>query len=209
MAHINSPYFVGDDAYRQNLENGLPLISEGLDSVRAYQFEIHFDIPEIVRAGGQNIGEDFLTLGAKQVNAVGFSIESIEVNRVNDKEFYPGKASPEELTVTFDNLYQPKISNLLWSWFSSIYDPTTGKFNTVREGGLTRWKAQRATIVSLDPHGQPLMETRLFGVFPISWQTAEFNYGTNEFHTIEMKFKYDFMEHVTAGESIPGGALVG
>ena len=184
---------------------GLPEISQGLDSVRTYQFELHFELPPDLL----DTAQDKLTLAAKQVTSLGFASEPIEVHRVNDKVYYPGKATPEELSVTFDNLYQPKISNLLWSWFSSIYDPTTGKFNTVREGGLTRWKAQRATIVSLDPHGQPLMETRLFGVFPISWQTAEFNYGTNEFHTIEMKFKYDFMEHVTAGESIPGGALVG
>jgi len=207
MSHINSPYFVGNDAYRNNLENGLPLISEGLDSVRAYQFEMHFDIPEVVRAAGATIGEDFLTLGAKQVTAVGFSTEAIEVNRVNDKVFYPGKASPEELTVTFDNLYQPQIANLLWQWFSAIYDPTNGKYNSGRTGALGGFKAQRATLVSLDPHGQPLMETRFFGVYPQAWKTAEYNYGQNDFHTIEMTFKYDFMEHVSSSEAAPGGAL--
>ena len=182
------------------MNSGLPVISEGLDSVRAYQFEIHLELPSILEQ------ETKLTLAAKQVTAVGFSTEDIEVNRVNDKVFYPGKASPEEVTVTFDNLYQPKVANTLWKWFSSIYDPMSGKFTGELDGETGGWKAQRATIVSLDSNGQPLMETRMFGVYPKSWKTAEFNYSTNEFHTIEMVFRYDFMEHVTFGDPV-GSAL--
>jgi hypothetical protein len=208
---INSPYYLDPtDTGRGSpgaLESGLPVISEGLDSVRAYQFEMHFELPPIVADP-----QGKLTLAAKQVTAVGMSTEAIEVNRVNDKVFYPGKASPEELTVTFDNFYQPKIANTLWKWFSTIYDPTNGKFYTEVAGSspqqapVNGWKAQRATIVHLDAQGQPLMETRLFGVYPTSWKTAEFNYSTNEFHTIEMMFRYDFMEHVTFGAPV-GSAL--
>jgi len=209
---INSPYYLDPaDTGRGSagtLNSGLPVISEGLDSVRAYQFEVHFELPSTVNQdpGGK------LTLAAKKVTAVGFSTEAIEVHRVNDKVFYPGKASPEEVTVTFDNFYQPKIANTLWQWFSTIYDPTNGKFLTEEANGspakppVGGWKSQRTTIVALDAQGQPLMETRMFGVYPISWKTAEFNYSTNDFHTIEMTFKYDFMEHVTFGAPV-GGAL--
>ena len=208
---INSPYYLDPaDTGRgssASLQSGLPVISEGLDSVRAYQFEMHFELPSIVPDP-----QGKLTLAAKQVTAAGFTTEDIEVNRVNDKVFYPGKASPEELTVTFDNFYQPKVANTLWTWFSTIYDPTNGKFytevagNSPQQAPVNGWKAQRATIVHLDAQGQPLMETRLFGVYPKSWKTAEFNYSTNEFHTIEMVFRYDFMEHVTFGAPV-GSAL--
>jgi hypothetical protein len=204
---LNTPYYNTDNptANRSNnFEGGLPVISEGLDSVRAYQFEMHLVIPGGADAPGgvgppAPGGHEKLTLACKQVTAAGFSTEDIEVHRVNDKVFYPGKASPEELTVTFDNLYQPQIANTLWNWFSSIYDPMSGKFNanSADKPPRTGWKAQRATIVSLDAHGQPLMETRLFGVYPKSWKTAEFNYSTNDFHTIEVVFRYDFMEHVS------------
>ena len=166
--------------------NKLPLISQGLDSVRAYQFEIHFELPTPV-AG---VESKFLTLAAKQVGQVGFASEDIEVHRVNDKVFYPGKSSPEALTVTFDNQYQTKISETLWNWYKSIYDPMNGTMQT--EGNF---KAQKATIIHLDPKGKPKYETTLFGVYPKSWKTAEFNYGTNEFHTIEVEFRYDFMDH--------------
>ena len=96
-------------------KNQLPLISEKLDSVRAYQWEIHFfDIP------GLGDTQD-LTLAAKQVSQVGFQVEDIEVNRVNDKVFYPGKPTPDELVVTFDNLLKDKVGVRLWNWFTNIY----------------------------------------------------------------------------------------
>ena len=110
MATYNS-YFVSDDQKRNQLGDGLPIISEGLDSVRAYQWEIHLELPPDIT----DTNQDKLTLAAKQITAVGFSTEAIEVNRVNDKVFYPGKASPEEVTVTFDNLYQPQIGGDLIS----------------------------------------------------------------------------------------------
>jgi len=199
----NTPYFITDKSTGNrdnNFESALPIISEGLDSVRAYQFEMHFIIPGGVIENTDGGGNDNkLTLACKQVTAAGFSTEDIEVHRVNDKVYYPGKGSPEEITVTFDNLYQPKIANTLWNWFSSIYDPMQGKFNVKsdKKPPVGGWKAQRATIVALDAHGQPLMETRLYGVYPKSWKTAEFNYSTNDFHTIEMVLRYDFMEHVS------------
>lgn len=197
---INSPYFLDPaDTGRGSaaaLVGGLPEISMGLDSVRAYQFEMHFIVPRDLDPDGK------LTLACKQVSQAGMTVEDIEVHRVNDKVFYPGKPSQEELTVTFDNFYDPKVANTLWSWFSTIYDPTNGKFNTEK----ISWKAHKATIVHLDAQGQPIMETRLFGVYPKSWKTAEFNYSTNEFHTIEMTFRYDFMENVSFSK---GGDNVG
>jgi hypothetical protein len=207
---IQSPYYLNPtDTGRGNagtLNGGLPVISEGLDSVRTYQFEIHFELPSVMGPDSK------LTLAAKQVTSIGFATEDIEVHRVNDKVFYPGKASPQSVTVTFDDFYQPKVANTLWSWFSTIYDPTNGKFYS-EVGGVSPqkapvngWKSQRATVVSLDAQGNPLMETRLFGVYPKSWKSAEFNYSQNEFHTIEMEFRYDFMEHVTFGAAV-GAAL--
>jgi hypothetical protein len=188
-------YYQDPAQMRTGLGDKLPVISQGLDSIRAYQFEIHFEFPSDLTEPNQ----DKLTLAAKQVQPVGFATEAIEVNRVNDKVFYPGKATPESLSVTFDNLYQPDVSNMLWRWFASIYNPTTGQFNG--NGGPI--KANMATITQLDAQGQPLNDTRLFGVYPESWKTAEFNYSTNEFHTIEVIFKYDFMEQDAATTKVP------
>jgi len=187
---VDTAFYV--NANRKNVGNaGLPTISVGLDSIRAYQFEIHFAFPENVLTD-PSIPSNF-TLAAKQVTAVGMTVEDIEVNRVNDKVFYPGKASPEELTVTFDNLYDPKVAAQLWEWFRSIYNPMTGEFNETKK----TFKANYASVLHLDAQGQPLQETKVYGIYPKSWKTAEFNYSTNEFHTIEVAFRYDFMEQTS------------
>jgi len=185
------PYFINGAAGREFQGGaGLPLISQSLDSVRTYQFEVHFKPP-----GGLGLNEQDLILAAKQVQAVGMSLEDIEVHRVNDKVFYPGKVSQEEMVVTFDNIYNKKTATELWSWFKSIYNPMNGQYN---ESGARSWKSDSATILQLDAQGQPLMETKVYGVYPKVWKTAEFNYGTNEFHTIEVTFRYDFMESVNS-----------
>ena len=170
---------------------GLPVISQGLDSVRAYQFEVQIDIPAL---GTQEV----LTLAAKQVTAAGFSTEDIEVMRVNDKVFYPGRATPEEITITFDNFYKHngEISVLLWDWFKRVYDPMSGDLG-MGNGPAAKYKSNLMRILSLDGQGNVDYETKLMGVYPKSWKTAEFNYATNDFHTIEVVFRYDFMDHVS------------
>jgi len=128
------------------------------------------------------------------------SSEPIEVHRVNDRVYYPGKVSRETVTVTFDNIYQKKVANTLFNWFQSIYNPVTGRFNTTpgAAGAGTEPKENfkcKANLYHLDAQGSPIAETIMIGLMPISWKTAEFNYSTNEFHTIEMGFRYDFLQH--------------
>ena len=194
MAQLNNYYTDAGASKRDSVGKGLPVISQGLDSVRTYQWEMHFQgVP-----GADTDLQTDLVLACKQLTAVGFTFEPIEVHRVNDKVFYPGKGQTEELTATFDNLYQPQIAASLWRWYSRIYNPLTGRFLgrggefDASQGGS--FKALVCTVLQLDAQGFPHSETRLYGVMPISWKTAEFNYGTNEFHTIEMVFRYDFME---------------
>jgi len=199
------PTFITDESQRPAPGAGnMPLISQNLDSVRTYQFEMHFrEIPEGILVEGANERE--LVLAAKQVSQVGFSVEPIEVHRVNDKVFYPGKATPEELTVTFDNFYgaNTEVAQSLYRWFQSIYNPVTGKFLTSPGAAGTGEEARvgsfkcHASLFHLDPQGSPIAETELIGLMPISWKTAEFNYSTNEFHTIEVGFRYDFLQHKT------------
>ena len=111
-------YYKDDFRAAEPSAKGLPVISRDLDSVRAYQFEVEFN--------GVGTGERKLRLAAKQVSPTGFSVADIEVNRVNDKVFYPGKPSPEALTITFDNLVKDDVSKELWEWFKGSYNPLTG-----------------------------------------------------------------------------------
>ena len=87
--------------YRANFEPGktLPKVSTKLDSIRSYQFEVKFFglPPEFT------LQQQELTAAAKQVSPIGGSVDDIVVDRLNDKVFYPGKFTPENVTITFDN----------------------------------------------------------------------------------------------------------
>ena len=54
----------------------LPMLSHGLESYRAYQWEVEIDLPT-----GMHEGEK-LTLAAKQVSQIGFASEDIVADRV-------------------------------------------------------------------------------------------------------------------------------
>lgn len=181
----------GTGAIQFDPEKGqLPLISEGLHSVGAWQWELHFyDVPGL--GDTQN-----LTLAAKQVNTLGFSVEDIEVNRVNDKVFYPGKPSPEELTVTFDNLLNDKTSVRLWEWFRNIYDPISGEITRLKDDREGSFKVPKVEVYLLNNKLKPISSIELYGVYPKAWKSSELNYSTGtDFQTIEVTFRYDFMQH--------------
>lgn len=169
----------------------LPTISTDLDSVRAYQFEIRF------RGLPAEIGNsDELTLAAKKISGLEISNEAIVVDRVNDKIHYPGKSTPKDLLVEFDNLYLHETASTLWRYFKTVYDPITGEMtpNAGPNGPANGFfKANVAEIVMLDNKMKPISVVELYGVYPTSWAASEFNYSTNQFHTLSVNFKFDFM----------------
>jgi len=171
---------------------GLPWISTELDSVRAYQFEIHFQ----VSPGVNSEAPKSFTLAAKKVTGLEMALEAIPVNRVNDKVFYPGRPTPGDMVVTFDNTYLRQTGTELWQYFSDIYDPLTGEMTrhiNVSEP-QTSFKMNLVEVIQLDNQMTPHASVDLFGVWPTKWSAGEFNYSTNDFHTIDVTFKYDFMQ---------------
>jgi len=171
---------------------GLPTISTDLDSVRAYQFEIHFfGLP------GDITNQNDLTLAAKKITGIEMNSEAIVIDRVNDKVHYPGKVTPGDLVVTFDNLYLRETASDLWRYFKHTYDPITGEMTKSAQPGGTAgvtFKADKVEIVQLDNTMTPHATVELYGVYPTKWAAAEFNYATNDFHTLDVTFKYDFMQ---------------
>ena len=170
---------------------GLPTVSTDLDSVRAYQFEIHFfGLPEDITNSTD------LTLAAKKVSGLEMKNETITIDRVNDKLHYPGKTTPGELSVDFDNLYLRETASDLYRFFRHTYDPITGEMTkSAQPGGSagTTFKADKVEVVMLDNTLTPHSVIELYGVYPTSWSASEFNYSTSQFHQLTVAFKYDFM----------------
>ena len=182
--------------YRANFEPGksLPKVSTKLDSIRAYQFEVKFFglPPEFT------LQQQELTAAAKQVSPIGGSVDDIVVDRLNDKVFYPGKFTPDNVTVTFDNQLLSQNTPALWNWFKSIYDPMTGdmtKLSAPGGPGNKSFKASKMTILELDNTNEPHSFVEVYGVYPTGVRFSEKNYSTNDFSTVAVTFRYDFANY--------------
>lgn len=190
MATIPQAYYKTQYGRTFTPGKSLPLISTELDSVRAYQFEVHFsNLPE----GVTRVRD--LTLAAKKVSGLEMKNEPIVVDRVNDRVYYPGKTTPGELSIDFDNLYLRETASDLWRYFSNTYDPITGEMTRAARPGSDSptFKADKVEIVMLNNTMSPHSVIELYGVYPTSWSAAEFNYSTQQFHTLTVAFRYDFM----------------
>lgn len=182
--------------YRSDFEPGrtLPRVSTTLDAVRSYQFEVKFyGVP------GEFINtQPILTAAAKQVSPVGGSVDDIVVDRLNDKVYYPGKFTPENVTITFDNQLLTQTTPALWNWFKTIYDPITGdmtKLSAPGGAGNRSFKATKMTVLELDNTNEPHAYIEMYGVYPTGVRFSEKNYSTNEFSTVEVTFRYDFVDY--------------
>jgi hypothetical protein len=146
--------------------------------------------------GGQQ--QTDLTLAAKQVGAIGYGVDDIQVSRVNDKVYFPGTPTFESVSITFDNLYLRKTCQSLWNWFRTIYDPLTGdmtKLSAPGGPGNKTFKANKMRIIELDNTRTPHAAIELYGVYPKSVRFSEKNYNSNDFATIEVEFRYDFLDY--------------
>jgi hypothetical protein len=169
--------------------NKLPVVSTDLDSIRSYQWEIQFDIATMKKNSTYPFTADTLVLAAKQVTGLSFAFADIEVHRMNDKVFYPGKVAQEEVTVTFDNLLKGAAGVQFYEYLATVFDMRTGFYNTAGDGN---YKGSMR-VLEFDGQGRIKNVVDLKGVYPKSFSKGEKNYSTSEFDTFEVKFRYDFM----------------
>ena len=178
----------------------LPKISTSLDSVRAYQFEVRFfKLPNITQ-GVNRLDQDTvntITTAAKQVSPIGGSVDDIVVDRLNDKVYYPGKFTPEAVTITFDNQLLSKTTPALWEFFKTIYDPITGDLTKLTKPGGPggSFNLEKVEIYEFDNTNNLHAAIGLFGVYPTGVRFSEKNYSTNDFSTVEVTFRYDFVDY--------------
>jgi len=106
--------------------------------------------------------------------------------------YYPGRPSFGELEVTFDNLLKSKAGWQLFKYFQTIYDPTTGEMTSTFLTNPGSFKS-KVEILELNGKMDPVSLIELRGVYPKSFNKAEKNYSTNEFDTVSVTFRYDFL----------------
>jgi hypothetical protein len=206
MPNYTSTYL---DQEKRSLDQGLPVISTELDSVRTYGWEVDFNLPPGFRLGGKSVNatKRSLTLGAKSISEFGFNFQDIEVNRLNDKAYYPGKVTNDEITITFDNLLRAggeeytTEGQMLLDYMGIVYSQNIGRSTTIDY-------KQTLRIKEFDTAGNVRAIYELIGAYPKQFKKAEKNYATgNEFDTVQMTFRFDFIR-VLKGNSSPLGGLI-
>ena len=181
----------------------LPEISSELETIRTYQFEVNFQgFPAITE--NQNIPGD-VTVAAKQVGTITYGVDSIALDRLNDKVHYPGKVTYEPVEITFDNLLLKRSTPALWQAFKEVYNPLNGKAG-FRGGNGVKYKGERMTIVEMNGDNSPVAGVELFGVYPEKVAFGEKSYSTNEFSTVTVTFRFDFMNYSKPQFIAAGGA---
>lgn len=185
---------IGRSLGRDTGSNGpLPEISTDLETIKTYQFEVDFSQFNSVIAN-QRISGD-VTVAAKQVGQITYGVESIPLDRLNDKVHYPGKVTYEPVEITFDNLLLKKSTQALWSAFKEVYNPLTGKAGFRTNRGQI-YKGEKLSIVEMNGENQPVAAVELLGVYPEKVVYSEKNYSTNEFSTVTVSFRFDFLNYI-------------
>ena len=134
---------------------------------------------------------DTLTLAARRVTGLSYNVETIDVNKVNDRFYYPGRPATQTATISFDNMIKGDTAKLLYAWMRTTYDPIFGTHsNPVIAGDQFK---RTMEVVQLDNQRNPKLVAKLYGAFPIKWSIGELSYGTNDFATIDVEVKYDFI----------------
>lgn len=177
------------------------------DSYRAYSWLIRINgiggvVGNILASTGLTDPDNVLTLAAKQVGQIGYNVEDIMVDRVNDKFYYPGRPSTEETVITFDNLLKGDAAKALWNWMRSTYDPITGTHSIGTPGAAGTGFKRTIDVVLLDNLRKPQFVARMYGAYCKNWRLAEFNYSANEFHSIECTVRYDMVGYFKNGDSV-------
>ena len=187
---FRSSYFANNLNRNLDESNGLPVISQDLDSVRQYQFEVTFNPPPGIQFGPFSKP---LTVACKKVGTLGMAVKPIEVRRVNDVVKYPGQVSYQDVEFTFDNLLNSKTGKTLYDFMTTVFDPTTGEYNTAfNAAGLNGLKSN-IEVYKLDGKGNINQVIKLKGAFPISFVQSEAAYSGQDFDTVVMKFSYDYI----------------
>jgi hypothetical protein len=128
------------------------------------------------------------------------SIEETEINFLNGKMWIPGKASWENITVTFYDLFGENSTSLLYSWLASIYNfLPNGKVDysqtSVRGDGLSTnngvggW-AGNGTLQLYDGCGTALEAWYFQDLWPQAINFGELDYSSSEEVTIEVTMRY-------------------
>lgn len=129
-----------------------------------------------------------LAIDIVNANRPSVSVEPIEMHRLNERFWFASKPSWEPVTCLFYDYDkgQRSATQILYSWFTSVYNPLTGG-----QGYAVVYKTN-ATLVMLGPDGKIIEVWDLFGAFPESVNWQDLTYEGTDAQQVEAVIRYDY-----------------
>ena len=151
---------------------------------RKNRWILKFDrIPNAQTDASEKLAIDIVSASRPSV-----SVEPIEISRLNEKFKFAGTPSWEDIGCTFYDYDKGKDSatQILYKWFTSIYNPLTGG-----QGYAIVYKTN-ASLALLGPDGKIIEIWDLFGCFPSSYNFQELSYEGADAVQVDISLKYDY-----------------
>lgn len=130
-----------------------------------------------------------------------WNLEEVELHRLNEKFYVPGKATYEPITVTYQDFIESRISEVLFEWSRTVYNPMTGAMGYKRAIGV------KAFLTMLDPLGIPVEIWTLLGAWPQSINFQDLDMSSSEQANVEVTVRYDRCTVVFVNNANPNAAI--
>ena len=180
---------------------GIGLIGLSNNILFKRKFRWLFEVNNICGVG-KKVPADYVKVAARP----NISFEETEVNFLHGKMKIPGKATFENITVTYYDVAPVKSETILYlyDWIGSVYDfLSTPNLNNNGAGSSANPRmssvargaggyAAEATLTMLDGAGGPIESWTLENCWPQSVNFGDLDYSSSEESTIELTLAYMF-----------------
>lgn len=147
--------------------------------------------------GNKSVPRHYVKLASRP----SLSIEETEINFLNAKAFLPGKATWEQMTVTYVDVATAD-SKPLFDWLASVYNFTNPI--TLEMGSSRADYSATGTLNLWDGCGQLLEQWIMTDVWPTAINFGDLDYASSEECTIELTMRY---ANVSYQNYCPGFAI--
>lgn len=171
-------------------------LTQGLLFKRKFRWTFAVDN---INGGAKSVPPDYVKVASRP----NVSFEETEINYLHGKMYIPGKATFENITVTYYDVAPVRSDTILhlYDWIGSVYDFLSPDRNGVDTRANPRMStnadgpggyAALGTLTMLDGGGLALEAWQLFSCWPQSVNFGDLDYSSNEESTLELTLRYQF-----------------
>lgn len=136
---------------------------------------------------GQIVEENFVQVAAKP----NISFDSTELNFLNEKNYIPGKATWEAISVTYLDVAGDSLMPL-WDWLASVYDFTK---LTRHMGSAQKDYTAIGKLKMYSGCGDPLETWTLLNCWPESINFGDVDMSSSDASNIELTIRYSGVQY--------------